>query len=48
MSPPPALSAEEIGTFVGEGALILDRPLTWEIVGALLAALDSAEAGDGD
>lgn len=41
----PVLSEGELEAFVAEGLVILDRPLTWEIVGELLAALPpSAQA----
>lgn len=39
MNEAPVLSEGELERFVGEGLLILNRPLTWEIVGELLAAL---------
>jgi hypothetical protein len=35
----PGQLEAELEAFVAEGLVILDRPLTWEIVGELLAAL---------
>jgi hypothetical protein len=40
MSEAPILSHGELEAFVAEGLVILDRPLTWEIIGELLAALE--------
>ncbi len=39
MSETPALDKNEIEAFVAEGLVIFDRPLTWEMVGELLAVL---------
>ena len=39
MNEAPVLSESELEVFVAEGLVILDRPLTWEIVGELLATL---------
>ena len=39
MEPTP----EELAAFTDEGLLLLDRPLSWEIVGELLAALSATE-----
>ncbi len=37
------LSGEELTAFATEGLLLLDRPLTWEIIGELLAALPATD-----
>lgn len=33
------ISAHEREVFLVDGAVVFDRPLTWEMVGALLSAL---------
>ena len=40
MSEATLLRQGELEAFVAEGVVILDRPLTWEMVGELLAALE--------
>ena len=47
MNVAPVLSGEELAAFADEGLLLLDRPLTWEIVGELLAALPATEPNAG-
>ena len=43
----PLLSQRELAAFVEEGFVVLDRPLTWEILGRLLDTLsEDAEQVD--
>lgn len=41
------LSAEELRAFATEGLLLLDRPLTWEIIGELLATSPAVDQSAG-
>lgn len=43
MNEVPVLSEEELAAFANEGLLLLDRPLTWEIIGELLAVLPASD-----
>lgn len=43
----PVLSEEELAAFAADGLLLLDRPLTWEIVGELLATLPATDPRAG-
>jgi hypothetical protein len=38
----------ELEAFVAEGVVVLDRPLTWEMVGQLLDALDPGDPPAAD
>jgi hypothetical protein len=42
------LSEEELAAFAAEGLILLDRPLTWQLIGELLAALPATEEIDGE
>lgn len=44
MNEAPVLSEEERTAFATEGLVLLDRPLTWEIIGELLAVLPDGES----
>ncbi|MBI2503540.1 MAG: hypothetical protein HYW07_09965 [Candidatus Latescibacteria bacterium] len=48
MTEEPVLSEGELAAFVSAGFVVLGRPLTWEIIGELLAALPSTEEGDSE
>ncbi|MBM3277702.1 MAG: hypothetical protein FJY95_06430 [Candidatus Handelsmanbacteria bacterium] len=48
MNEVPELHQCEIDGFLAEGLLVLDRPLTWEMAGELLAALASGEPHAGN
>ena len=47
MSEVPVLSEEELAAFAAEGLVLLDRPLTWEIIGELLAVLPASDESAG-
>lgn len=47
MSEVPVLSEEELAAFTTEGLVLLDRPLTWEIIGELLAVLPAGDERAG-
>jgi len=48
MNEAPELHQSELDGFLAEGLLVLDRPLTWEMVGELLTALAPGEPPAGD